>query len=101
MKRRAFLAACLACACAGSLLAAHRAEAMSFDKEQRHCATCHYWTGNRKVYSQERVTVDVSERARCTNSRSDYRNLWVGTLHVCDKYSRWDQLNGATGSRDD
>lgn len=65
---------------------------MSFDKEQRRCATCHYWTGARKVYSQERVTAEVNERARCTNPDSDYRNLFVNALHVCNQYQRWDQL---------
>lgn len=93
MKRRDFLAFCLACASGCALLPARPACAMSFDKEQRHCATCHFWTGSRKVYSQERVAAEVNERARCTNPDSDYRNLWVNALHVCNGYSRWEQLN--------
>ncbi|MFP5222671.1 MAG: hypothetical protein ACLGSA_10320 [Acidobacteriota bacterium] len=95
MKRRDFLAFCLACASGTTFLTARPAQAMSFDKEQRRCATCHYWTGTRKAYSQERVTAEASERARCTNPDSDYRNLFVNTLHVCDKYWRWDQLNAS------
>lgn len=95
MKRRDFLAFCLTCASAGALFPARPARAMSFDKEQRCCATCHYWTGARKAFSQERVTAEVNERARCTNPDSDYRNLFVNTLHVCDKYQRWDQLNAS------
>jgi len=99
MKRRDFLAFCLAGACAGTIVPARTARAMSFDKERRCCATCHYWVGTRKAFSQERVTAEVNERARCTNPDSDYRNLFVNTLHVCDKYWRWDQLNGAPSIR--
>jgi len=90
MTRRALLAAL---ASLTWVLRASPARAMAFDKTQRLCATCHHWAGTRNVYAQTRVVVEVGSRGRCTNTESNYLNLWVGPLNSCPQYMRWDQLD--------
>jgi hypothetical protein len=90
MTRRELLVAVPA---ALAVFSSRPALAMIFDREQVRCATCHYWTGARKVYAQARVDTGYDERGRCNNMDSPYRNLYVGALHFCPAYLRWDQLD--------
>lgn len=91
ISRRALLA-CL-CAVAGAALGARPARAMTLDKTQAKCATCHFWIAPRKAQSGERVVVEVAERGRCNSVDSLYRNLWVGPLHACPQYLLWEELD--------